>query len=345
MMNSEEESQDPLLSQSGQSPYLECSGPEIDAVFAGNLSANLKRVEEAFGVTLITRDSWIRIESGDGEKIRVAKSFLEHLFHLHSDTRRPLRQMDFDLALKAYSSGTPAELGNFFAAKIKISRKRQEIIPRTRNQLAYVEAMKEKDIVFALGPAGTGKTYLAVAMAVHALMTGKRDRIILARPAVEAGENLGFLPGKLEDKINPYLRPLYDALYDMLDFEEAAALIDRNIIEVAPLAFMRGRTLNNSFIILDEAQNASNEQMLMFLTRLGFHSKCVVAGDPTQIDLPNKRTSGLLQAVRKLEQIPEIAVCQFSTRDVVRHSLVEKIVNAYQKKETVSGGNENGGTE
>ena len=331
MNSSEEESQDPLSQQSDPSPYLESSGPEIDAVFAGNLSANLKRVEEAFGVTLITRDSWIRIESGEGEKIRAAKSFLEHLFHLHSDTRRPLRQMDFDLALKAYSSGTPAELGNFFAAKIKISRKRQEIIPRTRNQLAYVEAMKEKDIVFALGPAGTGKTYLAVAMAVHALMTGKRDRIILARPAVEAGENLGFLPGKLEDKINPYLRPLHDALREMIDPQELAVLTERGMIELAPLAFMRGRTLNNSFIILDEAQNTTDDQMLMFLTRLGFHSQCVVAGDPSQTDLPSRKSSGLTKAIRLLSKIDGIAMCHFDRGDVMRHSLVERIVNAYER--------------
>lgn len=331
MNSSEEESQDPLSQQSDPSPYLESSGPEIDAVFAGNLSANLKRVEEAFGVTLITRDSWIRIESGEGEKIRAAKSFLEHLFHLHSDTRRPLRQMDFDLALKAYSSGTPAELGNFFAAKIKISRKRQEIIPRTRNQLAYVEAMKEKDIVFALGPAGTGKTYLAVAMAVHALMTGKRDRIILARPAVEAGENLGFLPGKLEDKINPYLRPLHDALREMIDPQELAVLTERGMIELAPLAFMRGRTLNNSFIILDEAQNTTPEQMKMFLTRMGVGSKVVVTGDVTQIDLPERTRSGLVDALHVLKNVNGIAQCYFTEKDVVRHRLVQEIIKAYEK--------------
>ena len=203
---SEEDSQDPLSSRSAATPYIESSGAEIDAVFAGNLSANLKRVEEVFGVSLITRDSWIKVEADDPETVKRVKSFLEHLFRLHADMRTPLRQMDFDLALKSYSSGSPAELSSFFASKIRISRKRQEIVPRTRNQLAYVDAMNKHDIVFALGPAGTGKTYLAVAMAVNALMTGKRDRIILARPAVEAGENLGFLPGKLEDKINPYLR-------------------------------------------------------------------------------------------------------------------------------------------
>ena len=328
---SEEDSQDPLSSRSAATPYIESSGAEIDAVFAGNLSANLKRVEEVFGVSLITRDSWIKVEADDPETVKRVKSFLEHLFRLHADMRTPLRQMDFDLALKSYSSGSPAELSSFFASKIRISRKRQEIVPRTRNQLAYVDAMNKHDIVFALGPAGTGKTYLAVAMAVNALMTGKRDRIILARPAVEAGENLGFLPGKLEDKINPYLRPLHDALREMIEPQELATLTERGMIELAPLAFMRGRTLNNSFIILDEAQNTTDDQMLMFLTRLGFNSQCVVAGDPSQTDLPSRKSSGLAKAIRLLSKIDGIRVCRFDSGDVMRHSLVERIVNAYEQ--------------
>ena len=328
---SEEDSQDPLSSRSAATPYIESSGAEIDAVFAGNLSANLKRVEEVFGVSLITRDSWIKVETDDPETVKRVKSFLEHLFRLHADMRTPLRQMDFDLALKSYSSGSPAELSSFFASKIRISRKRQEIVPRTRNQLAYVDAMNKHDIVFALGPAGTGKTYLAVAMAVNALITGKRDRIILARPAVEAGENLGFLPGKLEDKINPYLRPLHDALREMIEPQELATLTERGMIELAPLAFMRGRTLNNSFIILDEAQNTTDDQMLMFLTRLGFNSQCVVAGDPSQTDLPSRKSSGLAKAIRLLSKIDGIRVCRFDRGDVMRHSLVERIVNAYEQ--------------
>lgn len=328
---SEEDSQDPLSSRSAATPYIESSGAEIDAVFAGNLSANLKRVEEVFGVSLITRDSWIKVEADDPETVKRVKSFLEHLFRLHADMRTPLRQMDFDLALKSYSSGSPAELSSFFASKIRISRKRQEIVPRTRNQLAYVDAMNKHDIVFAHGPAGTGKTYLAVAMAVNALMTGKRDRIILARPAVEAGENLGFLPGKLEDKINPYLRPLHDALREMIEPQELATLTERGMIELAPLAFMRGRTLNNSFIILDEAQNTTDDQMLMFLTRLGFNSQCVVAGDPSQTDLPSRKSSGLAKAIRLLSKIDGIRVCRFDRGDVMRHSLVERIVNAYEQ--------------
>ncbi len=330
-MNSGEEALDPLSSRSAASPYIEGTGAEINAVFAGNLSANVKRAEETFGVTLITRDAWIKVESDDPEAGKRAKAFLEHLFRLHADTRAPLRQMDFDLALTSYSSGSPAELSNFFESKIKISRRRQEIVPRTRNQLAYVEAMNKSDIVFALGPAGTGKTYLAVAMAVNALMTGKRDRIILARPAVEAGENLGFLPGKLEDKINPYLRPLHDALRDMIEPQELATLTERGMIELAPLAFMRGRTLNNSFIILDEAQNTTDDQMLMFLTRLGFNSQCVVAGDPSQTDLPSRKASGLGKAIRLLSKIDGISICRFDRGDVMRHSLVERIVTAYEQ--------------
>lgn len=333
-MNSNEDNQDSFSHPASATGYIEGDGgQEIDAAFAGNLPGNLKRIENAFGVTLIARDSWIKIESGDEQAFKRVKSLIEHLLRLRRDSGKPLRQMDFDLALKAYSGSEPGELSSFFASKIKVSRKRQEIVPRTRNQLAYVEAMSKNDIVFALGPAGTGKTYLAVAMAVNALMTGKRDRIILARPAVEAGENLGFLPGKLEDKINPYLRPLHDALREMIDPPELATLTERGMIELAPLAFMRGRTLNNSFIILDEAQNTTDDQMLMFLTRLGFNSQCVIAGDPSQTDLPSRRNSGLKKAIRLLSNINGIKMCRFDKNDVMRHSLVERIVNAYENAE------------
>ncbi len=333
-MNSIDGKQDPAPASAPASGYIECTGgQEIDAAFAGNLPENLKRIEDAFAVSLTARDSWIKIESRNEQAFKNVKSLIEHLLRLRQESGRPLRQMDFDLALKAYSGSEPGELSNFFASKIKVSRKRQEIVPRTRNQLAYVEAMGKNDIVFALGPAGTGKTYLAVAMAVNALMTGKRDRIILARPAVEAGENLGFLPGKLEDKINPYLRPLHDALREMIEPQELATLTERGMIELAPLAFMRGRTLNNSFIILDEAQNTTDDQMLMFLTRLGFNSQCVVAGDPSQTDLPSRRSSGLIRAIRLLSGIEGIRMCRFDRNDVMRHSLVERIVNAYENAE------------
>jgi phosphate starvation-inducible PhoH-like protein len=215
---------------------------------------------------------------------------------------------------------------------VKVGPKKRDIVPRTKAQLDYISSIRHKDIVFGIGPAGTGKTYLAMAMAVSELLKGNYNRIILTRPAKEAGENLGFLPGNLEEKIMPYLRPLYDALYDMLDFEEASALIERNIIEVAPLAFMRGRTLNNAFIILDEAQNTTEEQMLMFLTRLGFDSQCVITGDPSQTDLAKNEKSGLMHSAATLKNIQEIGFNFFSTKDVVRHALVEKIINAYQQE-------------
>lgn len=329
-MSKENDTQGDIVSDK----YYFSSSSEIDSLFAGRFSENVREMEKRLEVSVTARDLWLKISSLKRENVARAISFLKELEKLTAESKKRIDQRDFQMLLSAWQERRESELQNFFAQRIKVSPRKQEIVPRTKNQLAYVKAIREKDVVFGVGPAGTGKTYLAMALAVSELLAGRFDRIVLTRPAVEAGENLGFLPGKLEEKINPYLRPLYDALYDMLYFEEATSLMERNIIEVAPLAFMRGRTLNNSFIILDEAQNATNEQMLMFLTRLGFHSKCVVAGDPTQIDLPQKRNSGLLQAIRRLDSIPEISICVFSSRDVVRHSLVEKIINAYQKKET-----------
>lgn len=340
-MNADSES--PGGSASDQ--YYFRSAAEMDMLFSGHVAENLREMETRLGVTLVARDLKLKISAPKHESVAKALAFLEELNKIYSLAKKRIDQRDFLMALSAFQESRETELQSFFAQRIKVSPKKQDIVPRTPNQLAYVKAVRTKDVVFGIGPAGTGKTYLAMALAVSELLAGKVDRIVLTRPAVEAGENLGFLPGKIEEKINPYLRPLYDALYDMLDFEEATALIDRGIIEVAPLAFMRGRTLNNSFIILDEAQNASREQMLMFLTRLGFHSKCVVAGDPTQIDLPGKRSSGLIHAVRRLERIPEIAICTFDTGDVVRHSLVEKIVNAYQKEKRPSAGGEDHGAD
>jgi phosphate starvation-inducible PhoH-like protein len=244
---------------------------------------------------------------------------------------RHLDQNDFDQILKAFRDHRDTELKLLFAERIPVGSKKRDIIPRSKAQLEYLRAIREKDIVFGTGPAGTGKTYLAMAMAVSALLKGRFSRIILTRPAKEAGESLGFLPGNLEEKILPYLRPLYDALYDMISFEDASSLIERNIIEVAPLAFMRGRTLNNAFVILDEAQNTTEEQMLMFLTRLGYDSQCVITGDPTQNDLAKHERSCLIHAEKTLQNISEIAFCKFSSRDVVRHALVEKIINAYQQ--------------
>lgn len=302
----------------------------IEAIFAGSLARNLKEAERRLRVQFVARDSWIKIVSPDTALAAKAAAFLKELVKvLNGSSQKSIDQRDFEQMLSAFQGERENELQLYFSEKIKVSPKKRDIVPRTRNQLEYVRGMRERDIVFGIGPAGTGKTYLAMAMAVSELLSGKYNRIVLTRPAVEAGESLGFLPGSIEEKVNPYLRPLYDALYDMLEFAEAGSLIERNIIEVAPLAFMRGRTLNNAFIILDEAQNATPDQMLMFLTRLGFNSQCVVAGDPSQTDLAGRR-SGLAHAIRTLSPIEEIKICKFTSRDVVRHSLVEKIVNAYQ---------------
>src|SRR5207248_11216318 len=214
--------------------------------------------------------------------------------------------------------------------------------PKSLNQRRYLEAIEKYDMVFGIGPAGTGKTYLAVAMAVSALLSKRVNRIILARPAVEAGERLGFLPGTLQEKVDPYLRPLYDALYDMMDPEKVDRLIEKNIIEIAPIAFMRGRTLNDAFVILDEAQNTTSEQMKMFLTRLGFNSKAVITGDVTQIDLPNGRRSGLVEAMEIVSRVEGISFVYFNERDVVRHSLVQRIIRAYEEYESSKAEGRNG---
>ena len=306
--------EDPSGSITGK--YFFSTPLEMETLFAGDFRRNLRKMEERLQVRTIQR----------------ALSFLKKLEEIRG--KMPslrLEQQDFDQILAVCQTDTETELQKYFSERIAVSPRKRPVIPRTANQLEYVRSIRSADITFGIGPAGTGKTYLAMALAVSEFLAGRFDRIILTRPAVEAGENLGFLPGKLEEKINPYLRPLYDALYDMLETEEAGTFLERGIIEVAPLAFMRGRTLNNAFVILDEAQNTTREQMLMFLTRLGFRSKCVVAGDPTQIDLPGRRKSGLAEAVRRLSSIEEIRICRFSSEDVVRHSLVEKIINAYRQ--------------
>jgi phosphate starvation-inducible protein PhoH and related proteins len=309
--------------------YFE-NGSDLNELFAGHLTKNLRLVETQLEVRLTARDYWIKI-SGDEVNRTRACSFFEELTKIFLLRDRRLDSRDFKQALSAYSENRESELKQLYAERIKVSPRKKDVVPRTRAQLEYLRRMREKDIVFGIGPAGTGKTYLAMGMAVSELLAGNFTRIILTRPAREAGENLGFLPGNLEEKIMPYLRPLYDALYDMLEFEEASLLIEKNVIEVAPLAFMRGRTLNNAFIILDEAQNTTDDQMLMFLTRLGFDSKCVITGDPFQSDLDRRETSGLRHAAKALREIEEIAVCNFTTADVVRHALVEKIITAYEK--------------
>jgi phosphate starvation-inducible PhoH-like protein len=290
---------------------------------------NLQALEEELGVKTTAREGWIKLE-GPADAIELAKE----MFHLLEDSLRsglPVRNREFAQALNVVKTDGAAALQSLFAERIQTSNRKACVVPKTLGQKKYVDAIRHHDLTIAIGPAGTGKTYLAMAMAVLSLKQEKVSRIILTRPAVEAGEALGFLPGDLFEKIKPYLRPLHDALYDMLPAEEIQRHTERGTIEIAPLAYMRGRTLNSAFIILDEAQNSTTEQMLMFLTRLGHGSKAVVTGDLTQIDLPPHKHSGLVEACRVLRHIEGIAIIEFQKRDVVRHPLVQKIIAAYEE--------------
>jgi len=295
-----------------------------------NDPANLRLVQEEIGVTVTARDGWIKLE-GDDKPIEQAKDVFSCLQDLvNSDL--PPHQSDIIRAIKTIKNSGPDALKSISSIRITTSSRKPQIIPKTIGQKEYVQAISKHDITFGVGPAGTGKTYLAMAMAVSALHQGDVSRIILTRPAVEAGEALGFLPGDLKEKLSPYLRPLHDALMDMIPIEEIQKNMERETIEIAPLAYMRGRTLNNAFVILDESQNSTNEQMFMFLTRLGFHSKVVITGDPTQTDLPPSRQSGLIEALDLLKKTDGIAVNQFAQKDVVRHPLVQKIISAYEPR-------------
>jgi phosphate starvation-inducible PhoH-like protein len=294
-----------------------------------NDSRNLQALEEQLGVKATAREGWIKLD-GSADAVQRAKQ----LFHFLENSIKagsPVRSREFSYALNVMKHDGVAALESLVGETIHTSVKKASVTPKTLGQKKYVEAIRHNDVTFGTGPAGTGKTYLAVAMAVAALAEEKVSRIILTRPAVEAGEALGFLPGDLYEKISPYLRPLQDALYDMLPGEEVQKHMERGTIEIAPLAYMRGRTLNNAFIILDEAQNSTAEQMLMFLTRLGHHSKAVINGDPTQIDLPHNKRSGLLEAQNILRGIEGIAIVEFHKRDVVRHPLVQRIIAAYEE--------------
>jgi len=301
---------------------------QAQALYA-NEPKNLRLVEDLLNLKVTARDGWISVE-GTPTDIERAKS----LFHeLHEAVSRgtAIRRQEFSRAVSAISRGEALKMQELHEGRVDVSTRKRPIVPKTQGQKRYLEAIRQHDIVIGIGPAGTGKTYLAMAMAVHALRSDRVGRIILCRPAVEAGEALGFLPGTLEEKVSPYLRPLYDALYDMMDPDEIQRNMERGVIEIAPLAYMRGRTLNNAFVILDEAQNATSEQMLMFLTRMGFDSKVVITGDITQVDLPGHKTSGLIEVQGILKDIPGLGIIYFNEHDVVRHELVQKIIAAYSR--------------
>lgn len=294
----------------------------------------LRRMEVSLGVLVTTRDGWLKIEGSSPALLR-SRSLFEELGRICA-SGGVIGEAEFLHALEKYSrnksdSLSESGLEGLFRERIQCSSRKPPVIPKTQGQRDYLRAIDAHDITFGIGPAGTGKTYLAVAKAVAALKSEKITRIILTRPAVEAGEALGFLPGELQEKILPYLRPLYDSLHDMLEPEEIQRAIDANVIEIAPLAYMRGRTLNKAFIILDEAQNTTAEQMFMFLTRIGIGSKCVVTGDRTQIDLPKNKPSGLIEAVSALRDVRDIAFHLFGEHDVVRHPLVRAIIAAYKE--------------
>ena len=299
------------------------------AVLFGHHDRHLKLIEHELGVRLSARGEEITLD-GLPDAVRQAEHILLELASLTHEGI-VLQTEDVTHALSALRQAPEASLKDALSSQAAIVTKKRFVAPKSPAQKAYIDAIDTHDIVIAIGPAGTGKTYLAMAMAVSALMKKEVSRIILARPAVEAGEKLGFLPGDIYEKVNPYLRPLYDALFDMMDMERANRLIERGDIEIAPLAFMRGRTLNDSFVILDEAQNATAEQMKMFLTRLGFHSKVVVTGDITQVDLPNDRVSGLIEVKDVLRDVDGIAFAYFDDKDVVRHRLVQDIIKAYDR--------------
>jgi phosphate starvation-inducible PhoH-like protein len=305
---------------------------ELARSLFGERNGNLHLIEKKLNIAINIRGNDLMLQGGLPE-LDTAENLLNQLYGLLKDGY-PIYERDVDYSIRILSGDHKAQLKPIFLDRVYIPSKKRTITPKSINQKIYIDSIREHDIVFGIGPAGTGKTYLAMAMAISSLMKKEIDRVVLARPAVEAGEKLGFLPGDLYEKVNPYLRPLYDALHDMMDFESGSRLIQRGIIEVAPLAFMRGRTLNDSFIILDEAQNSTPEQMKMFLTRLGFSSKTVITGDITQIDLPEGKSSGLIQARNLLANIKGIKFVYFGREDVVRHPLVQEIIDAYEKAET-----------
>lgn len=300
----------------------------------GNFDENILKLEDRYGVTITSHGSYLRIK-GDPEEVSLAVRAIKGLLDLINNGE-PLTDQSIEYVISLVSDGEEEKISNFAnSTTVCVTSKGKPVKAKTLGQKKYLDAINSNTVTIAVGPAGTGKTYLAVAMAVKAFRAKQINRIILTRPAVEAGENLGFLPGDLQQKVDPYLRPLYDALFDMLGAENFKRYQERGDIEVAPLAYMRGRTLDDSFIILDEAQNTTVEQMKMFLTRLGFNSKIVVTGDITQIDLPDGRRSGLIDSVQVLKNIDDISIVKLSAKDVVRHKLVQSIINAYEKRDAM----------
>jgi len=300
----------------------------IETLF-GTRDENLHVLEDGLNVTIDLRSNGLEVEGAPRDVARAEQIFADY-DHLQR-SGYSFNNGDLNSMLRVLASDPKVTLRGLAEAGKQRSFGRRTVQPKSANQRRYIEAIEKHDMVFGIGPAGTGKTYLAVAMAISALLAKRVNRIILARPAVEAGERLGFLPGTLQDKIDPYLRPLYDALYDMLDPEKVDRYLEKNVIEIAPIAFMRGRTLNDSFVIMDEAQNTTSEQMKMFVTRLGFNSKAVITGDVTQIDLPNARRSGLVEAIDILKPVEGLAFVYFDESDVVRHHLVQRIIRAYDE--------------
>ena len=311
---------------------LNFPSPEIACAIFAREAANLALLEKAFGVQAVARDAFIRL-SGAREAVERARKALTEMLPL-VESGEALTSAEFKRILDLAVRNQSGAIGEIYGDRIEVSSRRGFIRPQTRNQKKYVEAIRSHDVVVGIGPAGTGKTYLAMAMAVSAILKGEVARMILARPARETGEKLGFLPGDMHEKILPYLRPLYDALYDMMEVPRIRGYEEQGIIEIAPLAYMRGRTLNNAFIILDEAQNATREQMKMFLTRLGLRSRMVINGDVTQIDLPGgDKASGLVHARSVLQGVEEVAFVYLTEQDVVRHDIVQRIILAYEAAE------------
>ncbi len=297
----------------------------------GNKDENLRVMEKELGIKLVSRDNSIKI-MGEHDDVKIATRVINELIKITSNNK-VLDKRKVKYATRLLKEDPAINLGDVFDEVLQVNFKGKKIRAKTLGQKLYVEAIKNYDLVFSIGPAGTGKTYLAMVMAVKHLLNNKVNRIILTRPAIEAGESLGFLPGDMQDKVDPYLRPLYDALYDILGPEKVNEYLEKDIIEIAPLAYMRGRTLDESFVILDEAQNTTTQQMKMFLTRIGFDSKAVITGDITQVDLPGHEASGLIKVKKILKDISGIEFIHLSNRDVVRHELVKKIIEAYEKYE------------